>query len=195
MFIELTDHLRCSAEHDEAFLVLLPNIMEGRAVVTGELGCPVCGRVFHIQRGEVDFGGAPDTPPPPGALDSAAVVTLVGAQGPGGYFVVVGGRSGLGLEVMAMNSGIGIVAINPLPGRGDGPGVSILYGGMIPLKANSMRGVVLGSGYGDDPHWVREAARVALPGLRIVGEGTDPQADVVALMASAAGVWVGTKRR
>ena len=58
-----------------------------------------------------------------------------------------------------------------------------------------MRGVVLGRGFADDPHWVSEAARVVLPGLRIVGEGKDPPDDLIELMASAEGVWVGTGKR
>jgi hypothetical protein len=58
-----------------------------------------------------------------------------------------------------------------------------------------MRGVVLGPPYGGDPAWVQEAARVVLPGLRVVGEGPDPDPQLVDLMASAGGVWVGTRRR
>ena len=58
-----------------------------------------------------------------------------------------------------------------------------------------MRGVVLGAPYGGDPAWVAEAARVVLPGLRVVGEGADPAREVIELMATAGGVWVGTPRR
>jgi hypothetical protein len=58
-----------------------------------------------------------------------------------------------------------------------------------------MRGVVLGRPFANDPHWVREAARVVLPGLRIVGEGNDPPPEVIEVLASAEGVWVGTKVR
>ena len=51
MFIELTDHLRCPADHDEAFLVLLPDELDGRSVRTGTLGCPVCDRRFALRDG------------------------------------------------------------------------------------------------------------------------------------------------
>jgi hypothetical protein len=34
-----------------------------------------------------------------------------------------------------------------------------------------------------------------LPGLRIVGEGKDPPAEIVELLATAGGVWVGTGKR
>lgn len=194
MFIELTDHLRCPAEHDESFLVLLPDTMAGRSVVSGQLGCPICGRAFRVERGEWDAGGAPIDASDASKLDASAVVTLGGIEGPGGYVVLVGAVAGRWREVAAASPGISFVAVNPGTDVSDEPGVSVLRGARIPLKTNSMRGVVLGPGYGGDPSWVDEAARVTLPGLRIVGEGPPP-VDLVDVMANADGVWVGTKRR
>ena len=40
MFIELTDHLRCPADHEESYLVLLPDRMEGRSVRERAAGLP-----------------------------------------------------------------------------------------------------------------------------------------------------------
>jgi len=194
MFIELTDHLRCPADHDEAYLVLLPGQVEARMVVTGHLGCPVCGRTFQVMAGELDVGGAAPGEPAPSVMDASAMVALAGIQGPGGYLVMVGGTAAVWRELMTLNPGVGLVAVNPGSALVDATSVSVVRGGMIPLKANTTRGVILGPGYGNDPHWVREAARVTLPGLRIVGEGADPQ-DWIDIMASADGVWVGTKRR
>jgi hypothetical protein len=54
---------------------------------------------------------------------------------------------------------------------------------------------VLGQPFGADPHWVREGARVVLPGLRVVGEGAAPTPELIQLMASADGVWVGSPPR
>ena len=51
MFIELTDHLRCPAEHEESYLVLLPERMEDRSVREGRLGCPLCGRTYAVVDG------------------------------------------------------------------------------------------------------------------------------------------------
>jgi uncharacterized protein YbaR (Trm112 family) len=196
MFIELTDHLRCPADHDESFLVLLPDRVEGRSVIEGQLGCPVCGRTFELSDGVFDTG---DTAEPlaaaPGALDADALTALVGLSGPGGYLTLVGSVADFWKEVAALNPGVALVAVNPGPEVADAPGISVLRSGRIPLKSRSMRGVVLGRRYGDDLHWVGEGARVVLPGLRIVGEGADPPAGVIDLMASTGGVWVGTKRR
>jgi hypothetical protein len=57
-----------------------------------------------------------------------------------------------------------------------------------------MRGVVLSGEYGNDAAWIREAARVLLAGLRVVGEGADPAPDLVDVIASAGGWWVATRR-
>ncbi len=196
MFIELTDHLRCPADHDESFLVLLPDHMEGRSVRTGHLGCPVCGRSFQLVDGVLDTGDAPVTDDSSrGALDAGGLTALVGLSGPGGYLTLVGPVGAAWREVAELNPGVALVAVNPPPDVADGAGLSVLRGGRLPIKSASMRGVVLGLPFADEPYWVGEAARVVLPGLRIVGEGKDPPPELVELLASAGGAWVGTKVR
>jgi uncharacterized protein YbaR (Trm112 family) len=196
MFIELTDHLRCPADHDEGFLVLLPDRIEGRSVIEGQLGCPVCGRSFELWDGVLDTGDAPDPRVSPASeLDAEGLTALVGLSGPGGYLTLVGSVADLWKDIAALNPGVALVAVNPGSEVTDAPAISVLRSGRIPLKSRSMRGVVLGRPYADDLHWVAEGARVVLPGLRIVGEGADPPTDVIDLMASTGGVWVGTKSR
>src|SRR5215213_7313657 len=92
MFIELTDHLRCPVDHDESFLVLLPDTIEDRSVRTGQLGCPVCTRTFELVEGVLDTGDAPagNSSLAQSSLDPEAVTALVGLSGPGGYLVLVG---------------------------------------------------------------------------------------------------------
>ena len=193
MFIELTDHLRCPADHDESFLVLLPDTMEGRSVKTGRLGCPVCGRTYQIVDGVLEAGSPPDVKETPrGGLGAEAIHTLAGLSGPGGYMVLVGGAAALAEDVARLDPGVALVAVNPGQDIADSPLLSAVRCSRIPLKSRSMRAAVLGSGYADDPFWIEEAARVVLPGLRVVGQGADPAADTIDLMASAGGVWVGT---
>jgi hypothetical protein len=195
VFIELTDHLRCPNDHQESFLVLLPGRMEGRSVLTGQLGCPVCGRTFELTNGVLDLGDAPDWAENGGSLlDAAAISTLTGLHGPGGYLTLVGNVASIWQEVAELNPGVALVAVNPPPGIAD-QRISVLRAGRLPLKSGSMRGVVLGRTYGAKADWVSEAGRAVLPGLRVVGEGPDPSPAVIDLMASADGVWVGTKRR
>jgi uncharacterized protein YbaR (Trm112 family) len=196
LFIELTDHLRCPVDHEESFLVLLPDKMEGRSVVAGQLGCPVCGRTYALKDGAVDFGGAPEEPDEGDTvLDAAAVNALTGLHGPGGYLTLVGNVGSMWQEIAELNPGVALVAVNPPASLKNAPQISVLRAGRFPLKSGSMRGVVLGKNYGSNPDWVSEAARAVLPGLRVVGEGTNPSAAVIDLMASADGVWVGTRKR
>ncbi len=195
MFIELTDHLRCPSDHPEQFLVLLPDCVEGRSVRSGQLGCPVCGRVFHLADGVFDSGDAPVPPEREGVLTPDALGALVGLHGPGGYLVLAGAPGALSHEIGEAFPGVALVAVNPPATVADGGLLSVLRGGTLALKARSMRGVVLGAPFGADARWVAEAARVVLPGLRIVGEGSNPAEERVELMASAGGVWVATPRR
>jgi hypothetical protein len=197
MFIELTDHLRCPADHDEAFLVLLPDQVEGRSVRAGTLGCPICDRRFALQDGVLDTGDAPSPAAGarPGELTAEALAPLAGLNGPGGYLVLVGPPAARWSDLAALVPGVSLVAVNPPTEVVDEAGISVLRGGRLTLKTSSMRGVVLGPPYGGDPAWVQEAARVVLPGLRVVGEGPDPDPELIDLMASAGGVWVGTRRR
>jgi uncharacterized protein YbaR (Trm112 family) len=204
MFIELTDHLRCPVEHDEAFLVLLPDLIDGRSVRSGTLGCPVCDRRFPIRDGVFDTGDAPPPAVPapgpaalaaPSRLTPDAVGALTGLNGPGGYLVLVGEPAVGWREIADLIPGVGLVAVNPPAEVADQPGISVLRSARLPIKTRSMRGVVLGPTYGSESRWVREGARVLLPGLRMVGEGTNPPTDTVDLMASADRVWVGTPRR
>jgi uncharacterized protein YbaR (Trm112 family) len=195
VFIELTDLLRCPNPHDESFLVLLPDKMDGRSVRTGQLGCPVCGRTFQLVDGVFDGGGAPPDSRGNTGLTGENVSVLIGLSGPGGYVALVGPVASLWEEVAALNPGVALVAINPPKQVTDSAGVSVVRGGMIPLKSRTLRGVVLGKPYADDPVWVRDAARLVLPGLRVVGEGDQPPEDLIEVMASAGGVWVGSGKR
>jgi hypothetical protein len=156
----------------------------------------VCGRTFELSDGVLDTGDVVETrASTTSALDAEALTTLVGLSGPGGYLALVGSVADLWKDIAALDPGVGLVAVNPGPTVADAPGISVLRSGRIPLKSRSMRGVVLGPSYGDDLHWVGEGARVVLPGLRIVGEGADPPSEVIDLMASTRGVWVGTGKR
>jgi uncharacterized protein YbaR (Trm112 family) len=195
VFIELTDHLRCPNEHDESFLVLLPGTMEGRSVRTGDLGCPVCGRTYQLRDGVFDTGDAPAAEFTPSVLDADAITTLVGLSGPGGYLTLVGDAGALWSEIAERNSGVALVAVNPPASVVDSPGISVIRSGRLPLKTGSMRGVVLSRPFADDASWVKEAARVVLSGLRVVGEGKDPPSDIIELLATAGGVWVGSRVR
>lgn len=193
MFIELTDHLRCPAPHDESFLVLIPDRSEGRSVTAGLLGCPICHREYRITDGLADFGApSVETPGAPDAALAEALAVFLGLEGPGGYIGVIGEAGGLAPALSQCVPGVHIAAVNPPAGSVPSLGVSLLRSPRVPFKSRSLRGLVLSAPFAADAQWQAEAVGAVLPGLRIVGAGTAP--DGVDLMAEAAGWWVGVHR-
>jgi len=189
MFIELTDHLRCPADHPEQFLVLLPSRMEGRRVLTGELGCPVCGNLVHLADGIADWGGG--IPSVAGtALTAEAVAAFLGLSGPGGFALLAGGVTTLAPALARLLPGVRLVLVNPPPGTADSEDASVLRAERIPVKSGSMRGAVLGAEVTVIPERVAECAAAVLPGLRVVGEGGMPPVEGVEVLGESAGCWV-----
>ena len=194
MFIELTDILRCPADHEESVLVLLPDGVTDRQVLSGHLGCMECGRVYPVREGVAEFGAAPAEVPRSGRLTGSAMAALLGLGGPGGYVAMVGG-AGEGWPAFAEHAeGVHVVVVNPPDRLAEGRGVSVVRGPTLPVRSRQLRGVVLGPGFASDPAWVAEAVRTLLPGLRVVGEGPTPSAPELELLAGADGVWVARKR-
>jgi uncharacterized protein YbaR (Trm112 family) len=194
MFIELTDHLRCPEDHDEAYLVLLPDSVVQRSVQEGELGCPICHRTLHIRNGILDIGDGPLDQGTEPTLDGGSVAALTGLGGPGGYLVLAGPIAARWHDVEHVLNGVSMVAVNGPASLADERGISVLRSARLPLKSASMRGVVLSGEFGRDATWVREATRVLLPGLRVVGEGPLPDPSLLDVIASADGWWVGARR-
>jgi hypothetical protein len=193
MFIELTDHLRCPNGHEEAYLVLLPDLVEQRDVRRGRLGCPLCQWETTFTDGVVDFGGG-KAAVLPSALSVDAVKAFLGLSGPGGYVALVGSPAALASDLAKVLRGVSLVLVNPPEGTVADPPSSVLRAARIPLKAGSMRGMVLGADFASDQAWVADAVGSILAGLRIVVEGTAPDLAGLEVLAEADGVWVGRKK-
>lgn len=196
MFIELTDHLRCPADHAESFLVLIPGEMAGRRVVRGTLGCPVCLREYQIEQQVLRLGEAslPARPavvaPDPGA---DALLTLLGLEGPGGYLALVGEAARHAADIAGLLPGIHLVLVNPPEGMELLPAASLVRAARLPLKRRSLRGAVLGQPWAMEAGWTEAAVGAILPGLRLVGTGAVPTVAEFELLGSADGWWVGRK--
>ena len=189
MFIELTDHLRCPADHPEQFLVLLPSRMDGRRVLTGELGCPVCGTVVQLADGIADWGDA--APSVAGTrLTAEAVAAFLGLSGPGGFALLVGGVTTLAPALARLMAGVRLVLVNPAAGTAESEEVSVLRAARVPVKSASMRGAVLGADASGVPDRVAECVAVVLPGLRVVGEGGVPPSEGGEVLGESEGCWV-----
>ena len=191
MFIELTDHLRCPAEHAESFLVLIPYAMEGRRVVRGTLGCPVCQAEYQIAAGVALLGEPPawfaGRGSRPSAMAADGLLALLGLDGPGGFVALVGAAAQVAPELSDSLPGVHCVAINPPPGLDPAGKVSMVRSVRWPLKARSMRGIVIAGAAAANPDWRDRSLQTVLPGLRVGGEGEPPAGD---LLAAAGGWWV-----
>jgi hypothetical protein len=188
VFIELTDHLRCPQDHDEAFLVLIPERMEGRRVIAGHLGCPACGWGTAWVDGVPDFGESPaatnDAPP----FDAESAIALIGIDGPGGWLAVAGRLGALAHEIAARLPHVNLVAVNPPHGVESSGAVSVIRSGAWPIKQHAMRGALVGV---DAAGFAARAIGSVLPGLRAAGEGERPTLPVGSTTeAEAPGLWV-----
>jgi uncharacterized protein YbaR (Trm112 family) len=207
MHIELTEMLRCPEDHREEYLVLSTSEMNGRMVMLGVVGCPVCHREFEIIDGIVDFTEvitgerqvravrrSPAPPLPPG-VDVQSLQALLDLGGPGGYVVLLGSASRHAEGLASLMGGIHFVGINAPPDVEELPILSLLQSDrVIPVREAMARGVIVGMELART-HWVAEGARVLLKGRRLVIESEEVKPpDQVQRVAVGQGLWVGEKR-
>jgi hypothetical protein len=181
VFIELVDQLRCVRPHEDGWLVASAGRMNGRDVMEGELGCPICRARYPVRAGAVYFDGAfdaasdaasdgeadaaPDAaanalhrPAEPAAEELLRTAALLGLAEPGG-FVLLGGEWGDYGGPLAAAAGVQMVLLNPAAAVRAGGGVSVVHApwGTFPLAAQSLRAAALG---GDEARAPELAARV-----------------------------------
>lgn len=194
MFIELTDMLRCPGAHEESYLVLVPDTMDGRRVVRGTLGCPECRNEYPIVDGVAEFGTPAAVPVPPvPAYDADALTAFLDLQGRGGYVALCGTAARYAHGLAERVPGVHVTAVNAPGDVNPGDAVSMLRcAGALPFKTRHLRAVVLGADCADAP-WVAEAVRVLLPGLRLVIESDTVDAPGTADLARGAGILVAER--
>ncbi len=201
MFIELAELLRCPNMHEEAYCVLSSHEMEGRSVVRGTIGCPVCKEEYKLVDGVVEFGEDPllgkhsrsdditveELPHP------ELVEALLSIQGTGGFVVLVGSVTRLASDLGDRIDGTSYVGINPPPDVRESNVLSLLRSSVaIPLKSSMARGVVIGREYAKEP-WLGEGARVLARGARLVVAREVAAVAGVTRLAAERGIWVGER--
>ena len=172
--------------------MLLPSRMDGRRVLAGELGCPVCGNLVQLAEGIADWGDGPAWAAGT-SLTAEAVAAFLGLSGPGGFALLVGGVTRLAPALARLIPGVRLVLVNPPAGTADSEDASVLRAARVPVKSGSMRGAVLGADVTPVPGRVAECVAAVLPGLRIVGEGGMPPTAGVEVLGESVGCWVARK--
>ena len=202
MYTELVDTLRCVVPHEESWLVAAADETEGRHIITGVLGCPVCHARYAIVRGTADFaaGGLPavalDAPGlEPGAELSLKLAAMLDVTDPSGYVILMGRwtRSAASLRAIVP---VPIIALNPMPDVEMGNGVSGVSAVVrVPVLAGTARAVALDahSYAAHDALLLRSAVASVKPGGRVVGPVLLPVPDDVREILRDDAHWVGER--
>jgi uncharacterized protein YbaR (Trm112 family) len=200
MFIELVDSLRCVEAHEDTWLVASVSRMDGRHIVTGLLGCPVCRREYPVRDGiawfvDRDDPGNRSLTPAPDGTDPELVpraAALLGLTDAGGI-VVLGGHWVACANPIAELGAAHVVILDAVPPSPSAQEVSaVAVGHGLPFAAGSVRGIALG-GTAATPRRIESAARVLRPRGRLIAPTSAEQPAEVTELARDAADWVAER--
>jgi uncharacterized protein YbaR (Trm112 family) len=174
MHIEFIDLLRCPNVHEDSWLVAAFYRMDGRVVIEGKLGCPVCGAEYFIRDGVAVFDdtdpalqtAAPDE----FASDGTLIAALLDLSRPG-MLALLAGEWARDAHAVSELTGARIIALNS-PGRAFGSDdvAEIRARSPIPLAAQSLNGIAFDATHAT-PAMLSEAARLLRPRGRLLVRG------------------------
>lgn len=152
MFIELVDSLRCLTPHEETWLVAAASQMDGRHIVEGTLGCPICRREYAIRRGTAWFtaeqpdGDGSHLTTHTSETDEAGVTraaALLGLSEPGGIVVLGGSWAGYADAVADLGPSH-VVVLNAHASDASPQEVSsLVVDDRLPFGTSGLRGVAV----------------------------------------------------
>lgn len=198
MFIELIDVLRCPNAHEESWLVLASGRIDGRDVMEGVLGCPVCEAEYPITEGVVRFG--PESHSQVVARESSEeeglrLAALLDLATPGGYAIITGAL-GTSASYLRELTDVQLLLVNPPPRTEMANGISGLTidpdWTTLPLASSSARAVAL-----DDaatPAHLLAALRVVRHTGRVLAPLTLSLPDGVSEVARDDRQWLAKRR-
>ena len=198
MFIELIDVLRCPNAHEESWLVLPSRRIDGRDVMEGVLGCPVCAAEYPIADGVVHFARESrrqDPAEPSSEEEALRLAALLDLATPAGYAIITGAL-GAATPYLRTLTDVQLLLVNPPSVIEMGGGVSGLTIGSdwkaLPLAASSARAIAL-----DDaptPSQLLAALGVVRPSGRVLAPITLALPDDVAELARDDRQWLAERR-
>lgn len=201
MFIELVDSLRCVAPHEDTWLVAAVDRMDGRHIVTGKLGCPVCRREYPIRDGVGWFtsvspaGAAKGLTPAPATSDEdrlTRAAALLGLTEPGGI-IALGGHWTETADGIAALGAAHVLVLNTAPSDASAQEVSALVvDDKLPFADASLRAVALAGELATGPLLASAADRLRSRGRLVASVDVDVPSGIVEL-ARDANDWVGER--
>ena len=177
MLLDLVDALRCPEQHADIPLVATVHRRDGSEIMTGTLGCPICGREYPVAGGAAYFGIDPGQRPAADELDMESdregegeLAMRAGAflAASEGATLVLAGEWARAASALATLVPVRVYALNPPRGVSRNPGaVAVIHASRgIPLARGAARGVALD--HAATPAELASAARVIAAGGRLV---------------------------
>jgi len=200
MFIELADPLRRIEPHEDTWLVASVFRMDGRHIVEGVLGCPVCRRQYPIRNGIGWFAESPDavatrvrTPAVAVSSDVVArAAALLGLSDAGGI-IVLGGHWVDCAEALGELGPAHVVLVDATPAPESAEETSgLVVGDRLPFATGALRGVAL-SGDSARVSRVTSAAELLRPRGRLVAPTTAAVPEGVTELARDLDDWVAER--
>lgn len=204
MHIELVDSLRCPVPHDDTWLVASVTRFDGRDIVDGMLGCPICHRQYAVHRGEVDFDGAAvvrqdacgdaeirGSSPVPDA-DELLRARAVLALGDAGGIVLLGGAHARFAPRFADEVQVAPLLFNAPRWAWSASGApsAIRARDALPIASGTLRAAWFDASTATAPI-LADAARALRAGGRLVAPASAPLPAYVRLLARDEQLWVG----
>jgi hypothetical protein len=201
MFIELVDSLRCLEAHDETWLVAAASRMEGRHLIEGVLGCPVCRREYAVRDGTGWFS----TRQPDDAVQGlttlvadsdpahlARTAALLDLSQPGGI-VALGGSWAAHADAVAELGVAHVVVLNTRASESSVQEVSsIVVDDRLPFGTTALRGVAVDRGQAS-PGLLSSAASSLRSRGRLVAPSDAAVPGGVEVLARDDRVWVAER--
>jgi uncharacterized protein YbaR (Trm112 family) len=171
MHIEFIDLLRCPNVHEESWLVAAFYRTEGRVVIEGKLGCPVCGAEYFVRDGVATFDDTNPSPqsaaPDESVSDGSLVAAMLDLSTPG-MLALLAGEWARDAKAVSELTGARIIALNsPARALGSDDVAEIRARPPIPLAAQSLNGIALDVRY-STPAVLHEATRLLRVGGRLL---------------------------
>jgi hypothetical protein len=203
VFIEIVDTLRCPVAHEDSWLVARIDRLEGRHIITGSLGCPICKSRYSIEHGVVDMTGGARQPQTgetdafstmmaPHEDDVARAAALLNLSEPGGT-VVLAGAAGKLADALEQLTSANFLLISPTDDVPLAPPRSVVRAaGTLPIASGVLKGL-LADAISASPTFLDAAQRALAPGGRLVAPAHAPVPVGVREIARDAREWVAVK--
>ena len=177
MHVELIEHLRCPATHEESHLVAAASRSDHRRILSGVLGCPVCGAEYPIEDGVARFAPVKESrgaPVPEGGLEdamrAAALLELTDARG---FAVLFGAWCALAAHLESLTE-TPLVLVNPPAGVAAGGYGAVACEGTLPMAHGVARAAALDATLALTPG--AQLACVRAGGRVVAGVAVEPPA-------------------